>query len=112
MRAPQHPVRRCAPCDENWPNTSDYNLCPCCLRNTYASTDDVIPMASAAKQRAERYNRIRAFDAERDRQVEVERAMWNEQMNALLELTPSIPDPSPGPPPHWTDNPTSDVDHA
>ena len=93
MARTQHPVRRCAPCDTDWPNNSTYNLCPGCLRNTYASTADEIPNFKDAQLEAERFQRIRDFDAECDAKADAARAQWVAEWNALLELTPSIPDP-------------------
>jgi hypothetical protein len=101
-----HPVRRCSPCDENWPATSTYNLCPRCQRNTYASTDDVAPDRAAALKQAARYQAIRDFDAQADAAAQQRADDWAAEMNALLALTPSIPDPTPDPAPlkYWDDD--------
>lgn len=88
-----HPVRRCAPCDRNWPNTKTYNLCPRCQRCTFAATDDEYPDREQATKDAERYERVRAFDAECDAKA-AEREF---DTLHLLELAyadaPAIPDP-------------------
>lgn len=92
-----HPVRRCSPCDRDWPNTSTYNLCPRCQRCTWASTAEAIPSSTDAITDAARYRKIREFDAKCDAAAQLAEDAWAREWNALLELTPSIPDPTPTP---------------
>lgn len=65
-RTPQHPVRRCPPCDTDWPAIALYNLCPYCQKNTHASTADARPDYPAAFKICERQERIREFDRQQD----------------------------------------------
>lgn len=89
-----HPVRRCAPCNLNWPGHSEYNLCPRCQRCTFATTDVDHPNAKEAKAERERYERIREFDAECDAAAQATTAQWIADMDVLLQTTPDIPDPA------------------
>lgn len=89
----QAPVRRCAPCDEDWPNQAVYNLCPRCQRNTYASTASDAPDRKEAAAKADRYQAIREFDAACDLKAEMDRLEWAAGMEALLAQTRSIADP-------------------
>lgn len=91
------PVRRCAACDQDWPNSADFNLCPRCQRCTFASTTTDAPSWPQARAELERYKKIRAFDAECDAKAAAAADAWAKEWNALLELTPSIPDPTPPP---------------
>ncbi len=86
-------VRRCAACDHDWPAAAEYNLCPRCQRNTYASTDDTVPNYADARKLAARYEAVRAFDAKADAAHAKARQAWNFEMNTLLAQTTSIPGP-------------------
>lgn len=99
-RDTEHPVRRCPPCDRDWPNSKVYNLCPRCQRCTWATTADEYPDSKAASDDAARFKRYREFDAEADAAAQQRADTWAADMNALLELTPSIPDPAPPAEPH------------
>lgn len=82
-----HPVRRCAPCDRDWPNLELYNLCGRCLRCTFASTADRLPDRATALKEAARYQAYRDFDAEQDAKADIARQTWDEYMNALFGLS-------------------------
>lgn len=88
------PVRRCAPCDRDWPNVSAYNLCPRCQKCTFAHAVLDPPDYPKAKEDAARFKAIRDFDAKVDAgEILQVPADWVAKMEALLELTPSISDP-------------------
>jgi hypothetical protein len=89
---PKHPVRRCAACDHNWPSMARYNLCPRCQRCTFADTDSEAPDAQASFAEHARLEKIRAFDAECDAAHAAAQDAWVAEWEALLELTPTIPD--------------------
>lgn len=90
------PVRRCAACDTDWPNKSDYNLCPRCQRCTFASTAlGAAPDYREAATAAARFKRIRDFDAKCDAEAQKTFLDWAAAMDALLAHGPTIPDPEP-----------------
>lgn len=85
------PVRRCAPCDEDWPNTQTFNLCPVCQRSTYASTSTTRPDAPKAAAVKTRHDKIREFDAKADAAAQQRFDEWAAAMNALLPVTMPSP---------------------
>lgn len=112
-RKPSYPTRWCSQCEIDWPQHTTFNLCPKCGRNTKSEVSDVKPDETAARVLAAKYRRYAAFDAACDAQHEAKSDAWVAEMEALLERTPSIPDPEPqrrsdfDPRPngrHWTDN--------
>lgn len=89
------PCRRCATCDRDWPNLAAYNLCPRCLKCTFAHTVFDAPDYPQAREDAARYKKIRDFDAKADAAAQQRADDWVDEMEALLARTPSIPDPEP-----------------
>lgn len=100
---PRHPVRLCTHCKPaaEWPASSPYNLCPRCQKNTTASSSTIAPDYAAAFTLFQHYEAVREFDAKADAEALKQREEWDASMEALLERTPTIPDPSPytNPPP-------------
>lgn len=88
------PVRRCVPCDRDWPNLSAYNLCPRCLKCTFAHAVLDAPDYPKAREDAARYEKIREFDAKCDAAALKQRGEWDLEMEALLAATSSTAPPA------------------